>query len=621
MRYKGYAGKLLRINLEKNSIKAFQLNNELIENYIGGAGFCSYFLFKELDCSEPLSSKNKIMFATGPFTGTLWPQGSRYTVAALSPLTNCWGEAHSAGYWGAELKYAGYDGIIVEGKARKPVYIRIEDDDISIKNAEHIWGKNTNETEKIIREEMHGAKVACIGVAGEKKVLISCIMNDLDRAAARSGIGAVMGSKNLKAIAVRGTKEIEVWDIENYLDTMHSLIEKMLSDPLTNSRIKYGTTGLVELMNEIARLPTYNLKTGVFEYADHICGDAVIKYLIKPRADFACTQRCGRYTCIKNGKYSYIGGGPEYESLSSLGSRCGNRNLESILYAHHLCNLYGLDTIGVGATISWAMECFEKKLLDKKIIGELDLTWGNDDTIIKLIHQIANREGFGNILADGSYRAALKLGVGLDYVMHVKKQEIAGQDGRAQKSMGLAMAVAPRGADHLYAFPVLDEVGYEEKIKVVYGEEYLPEIADKLSPKHKGYMIYVNENFAALIEALGACKYGTMIPPALYYDEVKIGLKVTTGLDYSIEELKKIGERIVNLNRMFNVRLGLSRKDDTLPKRMLYEKAPDGAAKGEVVELDYMLDDYYKIRGWDKNGLPKEKKLKELGLDFAISRR
>ena len=619
LKYSGYAGKILRIDLTEGTIKTFPITNELIETYIGGAGFCAKFLWDELKPSiEPLAPANKLFFVTGPFTGTLWPQGNRYVVAAKSPLTGAWGESHSAGFWGPELKFAGYDGIIIEGRSKTPVFIRIENEHVEILDASHLWGKNVLETDTILRQDFgEETRVASIGQAGENEVLVSCIMNEVDRAAARSGLGAVMGSKRLKAIAVRGTGEVSVADRERYLEYMYELNQKMANDPLTEGRIKYGTTSLVELMNSIGRFPTYNFRTGVFKYADEIGGEAILKdYLIKPRADFACTQRCARYTEVKSGKYKFIGGSPEYESQSGLGSRCGNRNLESILYGHYLCNLYGMDTIGVGGTISWAMECYEYGLLPQDVVGDLDLSWGNHETIVELIHRIALRKGaLGDLLANGSYKAAEKVGGDArKYVMHVKKHEIAGQDGRAQKSMGLAMSVAPRGADHLYAFPVLDESGFEDRIKEVYGAEYLPEIADRLDPKHKAYMVFTNENFSVLVESIGACKYGTMVPPALFYDEVRKALKIITGLDYSIPQLKMIGERIVNHNRMFNVREGLSRKDDYLPKRFLEDPMPEGPAKGQIVELDFLLDEYYDLRGWDEQGIPTPDKLEELGL-------
>ncbi|MGB9636009.1 MAG: aldehyde ferredoxin oxidoreductase family protein [Thermoplasmata archaeon] len=619
MKIPGYANAILHVDLTKKQIKQRIVSPEIVRKYLGGAGFCSFYLFHMLKKGiDPLSPANILMFATGPFTATLWPQGSRYTVACKSPLTDGWGEAHSAGFWGPYLKFAGYDGIIITGSSRKPVYLVIEDGKAEIKPAPHLWGKRVEETENIIKkDEGREFKVASIGPAGENLVRFAAIMNDYDRAAARCGVGAVMGSKKLKAIAVYGTKPIEIYDKNSYLDGIREFHKKMEEDPLTPGRIKYGTTALVDLMNEIGRFPTYNCRTGYYPDAHKINGDAInASYLIKPRADFACTQRCARYTQVKEGNYACISGGPEYETLSSLGSRCGNSNLEAILYANYLCNDLGMDTISAGGTISWAMECYELGLIDKKDTYGLELKWGNHEVICQLLELIAYRKDFGKILGEGSYRAAQKIGRGTEkYVMHVKKMEIAGQDGRAQKSMGLAMTVAPRGADHLYAFPVLDEAGFVEKIKEVYGEQYLPEIADRLSPKYKGYMVFVNENFSTVVESVGACKYGTMVPPALYYPEIIKGLWLTTGIEFTRRNLEMIGERIVNLNRLFNIREGFSRKDDTLPERYTKERMPDGAAKGQIVEIDEMLNDYYALRKWDANGYPTIEKIRELELE------
>lgn len=620
--YYGYAGKILRINLETRKITEHALPKSLIKKYVGGSGFCSVTLYKELAPEiDPLGKENKLCFCTGPFTGTLWPQSSRYSVAAKSPLTDSWGESHSGGFWGPELKYAGYDGVIIEGISDNPVYIYIEDNTATIHDASDLWGQNTNETDSTLKKELgKTVKVASIGPAGENKVLVSCIMNDKHRAAARSGLGAVMGSKRLKAIAVRGTQGIKIHNTNEYIHVMSELHKKIVSDPFTEMKRKYGTTYLVEFMNEIGRLPSYNFQTSVFEHADEIGGEEISKnYLIKPSACFGCTQACGRLTTVRKGPYAYLGVSPEYESLSALGSRCGNTDVEALLYAHYLCNLYGLDTIGTGGVISWAMECYEKGLLDKKFIGDLTLEWGDVDTTIDLIHKIALREGFGDILANGSYRAAKIVGNNtMQYVMHVKKGEIAAQDGRAHKSMGLTSAVSPRGADHLYAFPVLDEGGFDREIKEIYGEEFWPEMGERRNPKYKGYLVYVNENFAVLVDSLGTCKYGTMIPPALHYKEIQKGLEVTTGIRFSVEELKRTGERIVNLNRAFNVREGLSRADDTLPQRFLTEPSPEGPSRGEIVELDYMLEEYYQYRNWDENGIPTPEKLRELDLEFVI---
>ena len=622
----GYAGKILWINLSEKRIKKEPLPKDLAYNYLGGLGFVSRILFDLIKPKiDPLSPENLLAFATGPLTGTLFPQASRYIVAAKSPLTDIWGSAHSAGFWGPELKFAGYDMIIIRGRAEKPVYIWINDDYVEILDAFHLWGLNVPETEDIIRRD-HGdnkIRVACIGPAGEKLVRFAAVMNDKCRAAARSGMGTVMGSKNLKAIAVRGSKDIKIADPNRYLKTIKEFQRRMLNNPFTPSRIKYGTNNLIELMQEIGRLPTYNMKQGVFEEYHKISGQYIrTHYLIKPRACFACVQRCGRHTAVPEGPYAYVGGGPEFEGLSALGSRCGVSHTEAVLYANHLCNLYGMDVISCGATISWAMECYERGIITEKDTGGLALKWGDPELLVKLVKMIAFREGFGDLLAEGSWRAARKIGRGAEkYVMHVKKQEIAGQEPRAQKSMGLASATAARGADHLYAFPVLDEVGFNEEIKRRFGEEYLPEMADRLNPKYKGIMVAECENFAAVVESVGVCKYGTMIPPEFYYEDIALALEITVGLKFTSTELRTIGERIVNLNRAFNAREGITRKDDTLPERFLKEPSPKGPAKGQVVELNQMLDEYYIHREWDlKNGLPTRKKLEDLNLSDVINK-
>lgn len=614
----GYAGNILRVNLSHGKIKKESLKESMMRKYLGGAGFVSRILYDELEQGvKPFSKENKLLFFTGPLTGTLFPQASRYIVATKSPLTDIWGESHAAGFWGPELKFAGFDGIIIEGIPRKPVFLWINDGNVEIVDAKSVWGKNTEETHDILKEEVgdEKARISCIGQAGENLVRYACIINDYDRAAARSGMGAIMGHKKLKAIVIRGTGDIKIAHSKKYLKLIRRLHKKMLTDPFTEGRAKYGTTNLVELMNAIGRIPTHNLWTGYFENADKIAGEVITReYLIKARADFSCLQRCGRYTQVKSGPFKFIGGSPEYETQSSLGSRCDNDDIECVLYAHYLCNLFGLDGISTGATISWAMECYEKGILTEDDIG-FKLTWGNHK-IIELIRMIAFREGFGDLLAEGSWRAARAIGKGAErYVMHVKKQEIAAQDGRAQKSMGLASATAARGADHLYAFPVLDEIGFDEAIKERYGARYLPEMGDRLNPKYKGIMVAENENFAVLVESVGVCKYGTIIPPTFFYEDIAQALDATTGMKFSVNELKNIGERIVNLNRAFNVREGITRKDDSLPERLTEEPMPTGPSKGQVVELDMMLDEYYKYRGWNgKNGVPTHEKLIELGL-------
>ena len=617
----GIGGQVLWVDLSKGTITKKPVDEKIVKKYLLGAGFLSKMLYDMIPAdTDPLGEENVLGLATGLLTGSMFPQASRHVIAALSPLTGIWGESHAAGFFGAELKFAGYDAIIFTGISPKPVYLLIKDAKVELLDAAHLWGKDVFETDDILRKA-HGRqyRTLSIGQAGENLVRFAAIMNDRDRASARSGLGAVMGSKRLKAVIVKGTGKIEVADSKNYLKQMDVFHKRMLANPFTPGRVKYGTTNLIELMHHIGRLPSYNMRQGVFEGYEKISGEAINEhYLVKARADWSCLQRCGRYTAVREGPYAFEGGAPEFETQSAMGSRCGNDNLEAVLFGHHLANQYGLDTISLGGTISWAMEAWDEGLLTAKDTDGIDLSWGNHESIVKLTRMIAMRQGFGDILADGSALAAERIGRGTEkFVMTVKKQEIAGQEPRAQKSMGLAAATAARGADHLYAFPVLDEAGFDEDIKKRFGEEYLPEMADRLNPKYKGIMVKECEDFMVMVESVGLCKYGTQIPPEFFYDDIALVLKIHNGLDLTSEDLQIIGERIVNLNRLFNARFGVDRKDDCLPERLTKEKAPLGPSEGEVVELEQMLNEYYEERGWDqKTGLPLQETLERLGLDM-----
>ncbi|TFH10312.1 MAG: aldehyde ferredoxin oxidoreductase [Candidatus Thorarchaeota archaeon] len=616
----GLGGEILWVDMTKGKIEKKPIDEELVNKYLLGAGYLSKVLYDMIPAgTDPLGEKNVLGIATGTLTGSMFPQASRHVVAALSPLTGVWGESHAAGFFGAELKFAGYDAMMFTGTSSDPVYLNIEDSKVDLLDASHLWGKDVFETDDILRKDQNRKyRTLSIGQAGENLVRFAAVMNDRDRASARSGLGAVMGSKKLKAVSVKGTGKLEVADPKNYLKEMDIFYERMMANPFTPGRVKYGTTSLVELMQHIGRLPSYNMKQGVFDGYEKISGDAInAKYFVKARADYSCLQRCGRYTAVRSGPYAFEGGAPEFETQSSMGSRCGNDNLESVLFGHHLANQYGMDTISLGGTISWAMEAWDEGLLTAEDTGGIDLSWGNAETIIRLTKMIALREGFGDILADGSALAAKRIGRGTEkFVMTVKRQEIAGQEPRAQKSMGLAAVTAARGADHLYAFPVLDEAGFDEDIKKRFGAEYLPEMADRLSPKYKGIMVKECEDFMVMVESVGLCKYGTQIPPEFYYDDIALALKIHNGLHLTGEQLQEIGERVVNLNRLFNARFGITRKDDCLPDRLTKEKAPIGPSAGQVVEREQMLTEYYDVRGWSQDdGLPLKETLKRLGLD------
>ncbi|MBS3795521.1 MAG: aldehyde ferredoxin oxidoreductase family protein [Candidatus Thorarchaeota archaeon] len=622
---KGIGGEVLWVDLTEQEIDAQPIDESMVNKFLFGAGFLSKVLFDHIPAdANPLSSENVLGIATGLLTGSMFPQASRHLVAALSPLTGIWGESHAAGFWGPELKLAGYDAIIFKGISPEPVYLNIRDDDVALVDANNIWGKDVFETDELLHKR-HGKKcrILSIGPAGENLVRFAAIMNDRDRASARSGLGAVMGSKKIKAISVRGTGKIDVADPDNYLKEMDRFHKRMLDNPFTPERAKYGTTNLVEMMQEIGRLPSYNFRQGVFDEYEKISGQKIHdEHLVKARADWCCLQRCGRVTTVREGPYKYTGGAPEFETQSSLGSRCGNENVESVLFGHHLANKYGMDTISLGGTISWAMEAWDEGLLTEEDTEGIDLSWGNDEAIIELTEMIAHREGFGDLLAEGSAKAAEEIGRGTEkFVMAVKKQEIAGQEPRAQKSMGLAAATAARGADHLYAFPVLDEAGFDDEIRERFGEEYLPEMTDRLNPKYKGIMVKECEDYMVVVESVGLCKYGTQIPPEFYYPAVSKALQIHNGIELSEEQLKEIGERIVNINRLFNAMRGITRKDDSLPKRLTEQAAPTGPSKGQTVELDDMLEEYYEERGWDlESGLPTRETLRRLSLEEEMER-
>ncbi|MCK4478222.1 aldehyde ferredoxin oxidoreductase family protein [Candidatus Bathyarchaeota archaeon] len=614
-------GKILRIDLTKKKLYKENLCNELAEKFLGGPGFCTHILYDETGPeTDPLGLENRLVFTVGPLSGTAWPQSGRYEVGAKSPLTGILGGANSGGKFGPQMKRVGYDAIILQGRASKPVYVYVEDGEAKIVDAKHLWGKDTDETMQVTKEE-HGKKteVACIGQGGENLVRYAGIITDRFRLAARSGLGAVMGSKNLKALALNGNLPVEVANSERFLELVALADKRIKSDPFVPEVRKYGTTILVSVMNEIGRFPVRNFQTGVFPTADKISGEELVeKYKIRDKACAGCRIACKNVIEVKSGRFKgMILDHPEYETLSVFGGRVGNDDLDSIIDAHILCNLYGIDVISTGGVIAFIMELHEKKIIDEKDTGGIAFKWGDKDLILDLIRKIAHREGIGNLLAEGTKRVAEQIGRGTEkYAMHVKGLDIPAQDGRAQKSMGLAHAVSTRGADHLRASAFLDEIGFEKAIERRFGKEYLPEMADRLDEKYKGIMVKVCEDFAAVVSSLGLCLTGGYAyPPIFFFRDLADAVSAATGMKATERTLRTTGERIVNLQRAYNIREGLSRKDDRLPSRFLEEPIPDGPCKGQTVNLEAMLDEYYKTRGWDvKTGLIPKEKLGELGL-------
>ncbi len=625
----GWMGKILRVNLTDEETRVERLPESLARNYIGGNGFVARILWDELkEGIDALSPENKLIFATGPLNGTLWPSSGRLKVAAKSPLSNGWGESNAGGHLAPEIKYAGFDMVILEGKADKPVYIYIHDGKAEIRDAKHLWGKDTWNTHDELKGELENEEIhtATIGQAGENLVRFAAIMVDKYAAAARVGLGAVMGSKNLKALVAHGTRDVKIHNKGKFYEFSVEAHKRLLNHPFSKSLIDYGTPLLVEIMSSIGRFPTKNIQSGSFEYASDISGEVLRKkYRVREESCFSCPLRCKKYHIVKEGKWMIDGGlGLEYESIHALGSRVYNRDIESIIFGNVLCNKYGMDTDDTGGVIGFMMELWERGIITEKETGGLKLEWGTPDLIVDLINKIAMRQGLGNLLAEGTHRVAEKIGgEAKKYEMTVKGVDIPAQDGRAQKSMGLSHVTANRGADHLTSAEFLSEVGFPKAIKErfehraqeIYGRSILPEGADRLSPKFKPLMVFDSEHLAAIADSLIVCKFTTHWPPVIYFGEIAKALTYATGLKYTEEDIRLIGERIFMLERCFNLREGFSSRDDRLPERFLREPAPTGASKGQVVELNEMLMEYYRLRGLNEKGYPSLKKLRELDLE------
>ncbi|MDH7499566.1 MAG: aldehyde ferredoxin oxidoreductase family protein [candidate division NC10 bacterium] len=597
----GWTGKMLRVNLTKNSWAVEEVNPDLAREFIGGRGLGTKILFDEVDPKvDPFSPKNKLIMATGPLTGTFATAAGRYMVITKSPLTGAIASSNSGGYFGPELKYAGYDLILFEGKAEKPVYLWVHNDQVEIRSADHLWGKTTHETEDLIRAETDPeVKIACIGPAGEKLVRFACIVNEKGRAAGRSGVGAVMGSKNLKAVAVRGTLGLKVARPEELRKASLMALEKIKASPTTSVGLPtYGTALLVNIINAAGIFPTRNFQTGVFPTADKTGGESIRANIeIRNKACFACPIACSPVTEIKNPKFKGSGEGPEYETTWSLGACCGIDNLDAITKAHYICNELGMDPITLGVTIAAAMEMYEKGYLSFKETG-VALNFGNAEALVEITEKAGRREGFGDAVAEGSMRLTEKYGHP-ELFMGVKGQEFPAYDGRGAQGMGLQYATSNRGACHVRGYMISPEIlGTPVKL-------------DPFATKEKASWNIGFQDLTAVVDSTGICLFTTF---AIGADEIHAFLVPATGIEYSKEDMLKAGERIWNLERLFNLKAGLTGKDDTLPKRILEEPLPEGGAKGQVVRLSEMLPEYYQLRGWDEHGVPTKEKLKELGL-------
>ncbi|MCK9268313.1 MAG: aldehyde ferredoxin oxidoreductase family protein [Alkaliphilus sp.] len=598
----GYMGKILRVNLSTGEIKTEPIDRGLAEEFVGARGYAAKIIFDEVDPkADPLGPDNKLIFATGPLTLTPAPTGGRFNVVTKSPLNNTIAASNSGGFWGAELKKTGYDMVIVEGKAEKPCYLWITGDNVEIKDASQLTGQDTAVTTDRIIDELGGddkIKVACIGPAGENLVNIACVINDRERAAGRTGVGAVMGSKNLKAIAVKGNQTASIANRDKFREVLKNAMEKIKTNAITSQGLPtYGTMVLNNIINEHGLYPTNNFQRGTFDSVENVCGEKLVEtYLVRNKACFGCPIGCGRVTKLPNGE---SGEGPEYETSWAFSANCGIDDLVAVIQANYICNKMGLDTISTGVTISAAMELYEKGYLDKNdFIGQPEPRFGSVEALLHYARAIALREGLGDALADGSYEFTKRYGHP-EFSMSVKKQELPAYDPRGAQGHALQYATSNRGGCHVRGYLISPEIlGAPEKI-------------DPYVTEGKAQWVKTLQDLTALIDSEGLCLFTSF---ALGLEDYTALLSAVTGIEYTPEMALTAGERVWNLEKIWNLKAGYSKADDTLPTRFLEVPLPDGASRGQVVRIDVTLPEYYEIRGWNTEGIPTESKLEELSL-------
>ncbi len=605
---KGICGKLLEIDLAQGKTKDLSIHDEMVEKYLGGRGLGARLLFDMLPArTDPLSPENVLIFLTGPLTGTAAPGSSKFVVITKSPLTHGWCDSYSSGRLSVELKKVGYDGMVVRGKSNYPCYLKIDDGGVEIREAGLIWGRDSFETERILKEAEGNpsAGVTSIGPAGENLCKFACINSDLYRQAGRGGVGAVMGSKNLKAIVIKGTGFVETHDRGKIIGLNKEYARRSRNSKMSQSRMKYGTPLTLNFTHTGGILPTKNFQFGTWEKAlDRIDAEGVQRKVVSHKACVFCFTPCSLITRVSHGKYrGSTVEGPEYETLSMLGSNLLIDSLPGIIQANILCDKLGLDTISTGNVIGFTMECFERELISPTETEGLEIRFGDSEASLAAIEMISTRKGFGDILAEGVRRAAEHIGGGSErFAMHVKGMEFPGYEPRGAFGSGLSYAVSPRGACHRRAWPPAKEI---------LGN-YPPYTAEG-----KGEMIKESYDVRCILHSLLVCDMpGSQIPIPL--DEgYSQYFQAATGKSLSVEDFRKIADRVETLIRMFNLREGFTRKDDTLPYRTLFEPLPDGPAKGQCIgeeNLNRMLDEYYEARGWDLSGVPTEETLKKYQL-------
>ncbi len=602
----GYMGRILRVDLTHGKWSAEPLKMDLVENFVGGRGFGIKILFDEVPKGvDPLSPDNKLVITTGPLGGTKAQSTSRWIAQFKSPLTGIYCRSVDGGFFGAELKFAGYDVIIIEGRAEKPVYLWINDDKVEFRDASKVWGMTTLSARDFIREETdERARMAMIGPAGEKLVKISAIVTDDMRTASRGGGGAVMGSKNLKAIVVKGSKKVAIYDEEAFDEAVKEQIETYRKNPALEHFRSLGTDGIVYLFYTMGNFPTYNFKQLPLEGVHRFAPEVLANYVVKHGGCYSCMMRCWKTFKLTNGPYGgIVWEFPEYETHWSYGGVLGNCNIESITVANMLSDLYGLDTISTGVAIAFAMELYEKGIISKSETDGLELRWGDPDVVVDMVRRIALRIGLGHLLGEGVKRAAEVIGRGAEkYAMHIKGLELPAYDPRSAKAHGLNFVTSTIGASHCIGWNKFEILGVPRKV-------------DPFTTEGKGELTKLVQDETASVETAVFCTFplsNNMITLDLYS---KL-LHAATGIEKFKDPryLQLVGERIFNLERAFLVREGVNANQDTAPERIVKEPMPREPSKDQVFELDVLLRDYYRARGWNEQGIPTREKLEELGL-------
>lgn len=620
----GYNGKILRVDLDRESIDVEEPHENLYHRYLGGGTLALYYLLKELKPkSDPLGPDNTLIFSGSIISGTPAAGLSRFSVAAKSPLTNGFGEAEAGGWWIPELKFAGFDAIIIKGKASSPVYLWIHEGQAEIRDAASLWGKTTKEAQEEIRRELGDdrIRIALIGPAGEKMCRVSCILNDLKHANGRTGLGAVMGSKNLKAIAVRGKKKMEVAD-EEAVKRLTKWLKDTYEEPYFSIG-NLGTSRVTTMLSEQGILPTLNFREGSFEEAEAISGETMSKTILVRRGTcYGCFIRCKREVEVREPYFvdpAY--GGPEYETVAAFGSMCGISDLKAISLANQFCNAYGLDTISTGSLIAFSMECFEAGILTEKDADGLELRFGNTEAMLRLLEKIGRREGVGEVLGEGIQSAAEKFGKGADrFAIHVKGMPVPFHEPRGKVGVGLGYAVSATGPDHM-EFPHDPWWSTEAGIALLRPLGiFNPLDVFDLGPKKVRLFIYLQQ-YWDLLNTLGVCMFTAKPFGPQTINGLVDYVKAVTGWETSLFDLLKVAERHSHMARIFNLREGMTAKDDTLPDR-LFSPMEGGTLKGKKIDKEQFskaIQTYYQMMGWDpETGIPKREKLAELDLDWLI---